>query len=79
MSGSLWSVKSKLLAKDRAADDYFGDAVSIYSSNALIGASADDGKRLNGGTDVCVYVFSCQSGVFEILSIFVQVLYIIIL
>ncbi len=53
MTGSYWSRQSKLLAQDGAADDQFGNSVSIYNNNALIGADHDDDR----GTDAGIYIY----------------------
>ncbi len=48
-SGTAWSVQTKLLAKDGSAYDYFGNAVSMYAVNGLIGAQSDDDKGVDSG------------------------------
>ena len=48
-TGSSWSRQGKILAADGAADDYFGNAVSLYTSSALIGAYGDDDKATDTG------------------------------
>ncbi len=50
--GSYWSRQSKILAKDGYTNDYFGSSVSIYSSNALIGAYAEDMRATDAG--ICI-------------------------
>jgi hypothetical protein len=42
--GNRLSSQSKLLAADGAGSDIFGIRVSIYGTNAMIGASNDDDK-----------------------------------
>jgi hypothetical protein len=54
MTGSYWSKQSKIIAKDGAASDNFGNSVSIYDSNAFIGAHADDYKANDAGTYMLV-------------------------
>lgn len=49
----------KLLASDRAIDDYFGIAVSLSGDNALVGANYDDDKGTNSGS---VYYFKGLDG-----------------
>ena len=50
-SGSIWNQQAKLTASDAAANDYFGDSVSVNSNTAVVGAS---GKNSNKGA---AYVF----------------------
>jgi hypothetical protein len=45
----MWSQQYKILAKDGAADDYFGSSVCMYDTNGLIGAKSDDDKGVNSG------------------------------
>jgi hypothetical protein len=54
LTGSSWSRQSKMLAKDGLAGDFFGNIVSIYNNNALIGACYDDNKGDYSG--VCTVV-----------------------
>ena len=50
-----WEQQTKLYASDAAADDRFGQSVSLYGDTALIGAILDDDNELsNSGS---VYVF----------------------
>jgi hypothetical protein len=49
MTGSYWSRQSKILAKDGSNSDLFGSSVSIYDTNALIGAYGDDDKVPEAG------------------------------
>ena len=52
--GETWTQTAKLLASDGAANDYFGDSVSISGDIAIIGAYLDD----NNGTDSgSAYIF----------------------
>ena len=55
-SGSTWSQRSKVVASDGAADDWFGWSVSIYASIAVIGSRYDDDKGSESGNshiDIC--------------------------
>ncbi|MDH3831916.1 MAG: tandem-95 repeat protein, partial [Gammaproteobacteria bacterium] len=54
-SGLLWSEQAKLTANDAAANDYFGNSVSLSGDTALIGAEEDDD---NGNGSGSVYVFT---------------------
>jgi len=53
-NGSSWVEEQKLLASDAAADDYFGDSVSISGDVALVGAWGDED---NGDDSGSAYVF----------------------
>jgi hypothetical protein len=54
-SGTTWTEQAKLLADDGAADDTFGDSVSIHGDTLIVGASrADVGGIVNVGA---AYVF----------------------
>ncbi|MDU9047378.1 MAG: FG-GAP repeat protein [Candidatus Electrothrix sp. Rat3] len=53
-SGSTWSQQAKLTPDDNAADDWFGDSVSISGDTALVGADGDDDNGLDSGS---AYVF----------------------
>jgi hypothetical protein len=53
-SGTTWTQQAKLLASDGAADDLFGNSVSLSGDTALIGAWGDDD---NGGSSGSAYVF----------------------
>jgi hypothetical protein len=54
-SGSSWSQQGKLTAWDGAAEDYFGESVSVSGNTALVGAYRDDDK---GGASGSAYLFS---------------------
>jgi hypothetical protein len=45
-----WSMQSKILADNGSASDGFGKTVSLYDTNALIGAYEDDDKEVNAGS-----------------------------
>jgi hypothetical protein len=47
--GNVWSRQSKILAKDGAASDYFGRAVDVYGTVAMITAERDDDKATDAG------------------------------
>jgi hypothetical protein len=53
-NGTVWTEQAKLLASDGAADDQFGDSVSISGDTAIIGARADDD---NGDASGSAYIF----------------------
>ncbi|OQX02531.1 MAG: hypothetical protein BWK80_57685, partial [Desulfobacteraceae bacterium IS3] len=53
-----WTQQAKLTADDGAADDYFGNSVSISGDYALIGAYEDDDK---GGKSGSAYIFRRNS------------------
>jgi hypothetical protein len=54
-TGTTWIQQAKLLASDGAANDYFGNSISISGDTALIGAEGDDDKGTNAGS---AYVFT---------------------
>ncbi|MBK7976643.1 MAG: FG-GAP repeat protein [Deltaproteobacteria bacterium] len=54
-SGTTWSQQAKLTASDAAANDSFGNSVSVYGNTAVIGAFGDDTGVSNGGS---AYVFT---------------------
>ncbi len=54
-SGKTWKEHVRLFAPDPADDDRFGDAVAIYRTTAVVGASKDDDNGKNSGS-VFVYV-----------------------
>ncbi|MFN7955460.1 MAG: hypothetical protein U0610_27295 [bacterium] len=54
-SGTSWSQQAKLTASDGAANDSFGNSVSVYGNIAAIGAFGDDTAVSNGGS---AYVFT---------------------
>ncbi len=49
LTGLYWSCQSKIVTDEGIANDRVGSAVSIYNSNALIGAIGDDDKGLDSG------------------------------
>ena len=53
-SGSLWIEQDKLAASDGAADDRFGQSVSVSGDTAVVGAMWDDD---NGNSSGSAYVF----------------------
>ena len=54
-SGTSWSQQAKLIASDGAANDFFGNSVSISGNNAIVGADSND----ENGTDFgSAYVFT---------------------
>jgi len=58
-SGTSWTQQVKLLASDGAANDLFGNSVSLDGDTALIGAPYDDD---NGDKSGSVYVFTRTGG-----------------
>ena len=54
-----WTQVAKLTADDGAADDRFGQSVSLDGDRALVGASGDDD---NGGSSGSAYVFERSGG-----------------
>jgi len=52
--GTGWSQQTKLLASDGAANDHFGESVSISGDYAIVGAEGDDDKGSNSGS---AYIF----------------------
>ncbi|MDE0301477.1 MAG: FG-GAP repeat protein [Candidatus Poribacteria bacterium] len=59
-SGKNWKQQIKLTAPDPMLDDRFGEAVAIYRSTAVVGASKDDDNGKNSGS-VFVYAFDGES------------------
>jgi len=53
-SGTTWTEQAKLLASDGAADDWFGNFVSIDGDYAIVGAPWDDDNGVDSGS---AYVF----------------------
>ncbi|WP_309399388.1 FG-GAP repeat protein [Cerasicoccus maritimus] len=53
-SGSIWTEQAKLTASEGAADDRFGNSVSISGDTAIVGALYDND---NGSSSGSVYVF----------------------
>ena len=54
-SGSSWSHEAKLTASDGAAEDLFGNSVSVSSDTVVVGAKWDDD---NGSASGSAYVFA---------------------
>ncbi len=52
--GTTWIQQAKASASDAAADDYFGDSVSISGDYAIVGARGDDD---NGDGSGSAYIF----------------------
>ena len=59
-SGKNWKQQTQLVAPDPMLDDRFGEAVAIYRSTAVVGASKDDDNGKNSGS-VFVYAFDGES------------------
>jgi len=57
-----WSQQAKLLASDGAADDQFGNSVSISGDTVLVGAHLDDDNGTNSGS---AYLFVRNAGVWS--------------
>ncbi len=53
-NGTIWALQAKLVGSDGAADDYFGNCVSISGSNAIAGAHGDDDQGSGSGS---AYIF----------------------
>jgi len=53
-SGTTWTQQAKLTASDAAADDFFGDSVSISGDTTIVGARFNDDVATNSGS---AYVF----------------------
>ncbi|MCY7350129.1 MAG: hypothetical protein LH606_05620, partial [Cytophagaceae bacterium] len=49
-SGSTWTQTQKLVANDRAADDYFGRSVAISGSTIVVGSIQEDEDASGGNT-----------------------------
>ena len=58
-SGTVWKEEAKLTARDAAAGDKFGSAVTISGKTALVGASLDDDT---GDASGSVYAFLRSGG-----------------
>ena len=54
-----WGEWLKLTALDAAADDHFGDSVSIFGDTAIVGAYANDDAGLSSGS---AYIFQRNHG-----------------
>jgi len=54
LAAGTWSLSCKVKAVDGVADDYFGQAVSIYDDLIIIGARNDDDLGLSSGA---IYLF----------------------
>ena len=61
-SNGVWSEQAKLTASDGAADDYFGNSVSIDGDTVVIGAYFDDDNDYNSGS---AYVYVRSNGVWS--------------
>ncbi len=57
--GKSWSEQAKLIASDGAAEDYFGQAVSISGDYVIAGAFGDDDKKKYSGS---AYIFERKDG-----------------
>jgi FG-GAP repeat/Secretion system C-terminal sorting domain len=62
-SGTTWTQQQKIVASDRAADDYFGGTVAISGDYAIIGAFSEDddengANTLNNAGSVYTFVRS---------------------
>ena len=57
--GTTWTHEQKLLASDGAAEDFFGDSVSISGDVAIVGA---DGNDDNGPESGSAYMFTGVAG-----------------
>ncbi len=55
--GTSWNLEQKLLASDRAADDYFGWSVAVSGDVAVVGARGDDCANLPNTWCGAAYVF----------------------
>ncbi len=58
--GNVWSRQSKILAKDGANSDYFGRAIDVYGTRAMIGAYQDSDKAAYAGIinlTVAIFIF----------------------
>jgi hypothetical protein len=53
-SGTVWTQQAKLVANDAAAEDWFGNSVSISGEYAIVGARFDDDR---GDTSGSAYIF----------------------
>jgi len=58
-TGTNWVQQAKLMASDRADDDYFGRAVAVHRDRALIGAEGDDDSGAESGS---AYLFERTEG-----------------
>jgi hypothetical protein len=58
-TGSAFSIENKILAGDGAAGDYFGEAVAISGTTAIVGAFADQD---NGSASGSAYLFDTTTG-----------------
>ena len=50
LTGSTWAQQQKILASDRAGDDYFGYSVAISGDYAIVGANWEDEDASGGAT-----------------------------
>lgn len=51
----IWVEREKLLPNDAQADDFFGAAVALSETHALVGADLEDAKQVNAGA---AYLFT---------------------
>lgn len=61
-SGSVWAQQAKLTAADGAAGDRFGNAQSLGSGLAVVGANGDDDRGANSGS---VYVYARSGSIWS--------------
>jgi len=54
-SGTTWTQQAKLTASDAAADDQFGNAVTVSGDTVIVGAAVDD--NAGGSNSGAAYVF----------------------
>lgn len=59
--GSTWQQEQKITASDGATNDYYGWAVSISGSFALVGAYAEDNSNGNDAGSAYMYEYSNQA------------------
>jgi hypothetical protein len=66
LSGSTWAQQQKIVAGERAADDYFGYSVAISGDYAIVGAFVEDEDASGGNTATgagSAYIFKQIAGV----------------
>jgi hypothetical protein len=64
-NGGVWTLVKKLVASDRAANDYFGYSVSISGTTVVIGANQEDEDASGANTFTnagSAYIFSQDQG-----------------
>jgi hypothetical protein len=74
VSCSQYSQLSKLVAKDGDFSDFFGSSVSIYNTNAFIGASDDDYGDTSGKCYNSFIYYKMSTSYIILLYILLQVL-----